>query len=81
MRYQLTWGACCLNNTLINLGRYGLSQEQIVEAETALEELAAQAQSRDTADLLPLVNIMGESPSTSISFYMSGQLIAQLRVQ
>ena len=43
-----------------DLHRYGLSQEQIAEAETALEELAAQAQSRQNANLLPLVNIMGE---------------------
>lgn len=45
--------------------RYGLSQEQIVEAETALEELAAQAQSREAINLLPLVNIMGALPLTS----------------
>lgn len=40
--------------------RYGLTSDQILEAETALEELAAQAQSRLAEEnVLPLIDIMG----------------------
>lgn len=46
-----------------------------MEAETTLEELAAQAQSRETANLLPLVNIMGELPSIKSIQEMSLQLV------
>lgn len=41
----------------INVCRYGLSKEQMLEAETALEELAAHSNAE--AIVLPLVNIMG----------------------
>lgn len=43
------------------VNRYGLSKEQILEAESTLEEMAAKIQKAEPAALLPLVDIMGEA--------------------
>ena len=46
--------------------RYGLSVEQIAEAETMLEEMAATAQTADGGGSLALVDIMGEPPTFNV---------------
>ena len=54
-----TCSVTSIDGFLAVLNRYGLRKEHILEAEMALEDLAAQAQDRETTGLLPLVDIMG----------------------